>query len=414
MNKNFTQEQWFHEKLSETATPPWKEGWESLFPMLEETRELPLPPLSLQRKKRYATAAAIALLTGFSLWGLWQQPHDSFTPTANTITHLPEVQQKTDITTLTGIPTPVFQGTSSVDDRALPMIAIPMSKIKIPSPLPILPKAGKHPAFETIKPVYPVPLKLRKVPDLASAPAIEYNKIEIATHTKDKREDKPVSQWHISLKINANNGTFAGDPSANFNPVLKGAAVEVYPSVYVSRELSRHFSLQTGIALVSPVDIRHQDLNRTVSDPVRAMAANVSASEDNMQLSRLYYMDIPVTMRYRLNKKLSINSGLQVSVLEKVIGQKQRLDYDQYGTLALADPQKPLPENLSGTTSAKDIVNPLDVRGVIGLQYMPAKRWSAAIEFQYGLTDISKNRTFLNDHTNRNSVLKASIGFLIR
>lgn len=412
MNKNFTREQWFHEKLSETATPPWREGWESVSHLLEENKDIdPIPHFS-RWKQWYATAAAIALLTGLSLLWLERQPDNLTNVSKTTTVSIPEeIKGTLQVAKTSPLPT-----VSSIDNKITGRQTVPLPKSPMTMVLPYLHKGDQSIVFPTPKKITLVPLVLKKDHETISPQPLIQPRRENLLMTKENVAiiNKPTRQWHISLKVNANNGTFIGDPSTNFNPLLKGAPVEVYPSVYISREINQQFSLQTGIAFVSPVDIRNQQLNRTVSDPMRAMAANVSASEDNMQLSRLYYMDIPLTMQYHFNKNLSINSGLQVSVLEKVIGQKQRLDYDQNGILALADPQSPQPENLTGNRSAKDIIKPVDVRGVIGLQYKPGKRWSAAIQYQYGLTDISTNHAFLNDHTSRNSLVKASIGFLIR
>src|SRR5690606_1409349 len=103
----------------------------------------------------------------------------------------------------------------------------------------------------------------------------------------------------------------------NDNPLLKGSSVDLYPSLLVRKGLSRRLSLQAGLALASPVDLPRRDFSFSVPNPTRAMAADVQASADQITLQRLYYADIPLTLHYHLSERLSVGSGLQLSLLQK-------------------------------------------------------------------------------------------------
>jgi hypothetical protein len=293
--------------------------------------------------------------------------------------------------------------TASQKNVSLKGISLHVSLSTLPETLPLMDQDPARQAVHDWVQARPpaagnVPMSLASPDAVPAAPA----------------KEKLSSGYYVAVRLNANGASSFGHAASNFSPVLKGTPVDVYPAVTVGRRFGGKFSLQTGLAIASPVDVQREGLNRSVSDPLRAMRANVSQSDDSMNLSRLYYVDVPLTVQYHLNKKFSVGSGLQLSVLEKVIGEKQRLDYNTQGYVAMALPERPEPENLTHAKSVSGTISPVDLRWVIGLYYQAGKHWNASLQYQCGLTDISNDRAFLNNHVNRNNIIRAGIGFVIR
>ncbi|HEX5553712.1 MAG TPA: outer membrane beta-barrel protein [Chitinophagaceae bacterium] len=451
MNQRFTPEDLFRGKLADTPVPDWKEGWRALEPLLEAT-EVSRPSRTLPWWKQLSAAAAIALVAGLSAWWLYSGPGAgpaSGTPPGTAVI-LPEESlhgvpaatghkgddpdpltpgKSLEVTTYPAIreavqtvadtfSVAVSASSSAQEYQAVPALPYPPASqenvllkgvsIRISlSVLPeVLPLTDKNPARQTVhdlaqaRPpaVGDVPVSLVSPEAVSVAPA----------------KEKSSSGYYVAVRLNANGASSFGHAASNFSPVLKGTPVDVYPAVTVGRRFGGKFSLQAGLAIASPVDVQKEGLNRSVSDPLRAMRANVLQSDDSVNLSRLYYVDVPLTVQYHLNKEFSVGSGLQLSVLEKVIGEKQRLDYNTAGYVAMALPERPEPENLTQAKSASGTISPVDLRWVIGLYYQAGKHWNASLQYQCGLTDISNDRAFLNNHVNRNNIIRAGIGFVIR
>lgn len=248
-------------------------------------------------------------------------------------------------------------------------------------------------------------------PPLEGSPAtgISSRKAEHPASTATER----LRGVHISVGLSANGGSSFGHGPRNFNPLLKGSPVDIYPSAFVSKRLTPKLSVGGGLSLASPVDLRRQRLQKRVSDPERALAAGVSASEDYISISRLYYADIPLVVQYHVGSRLSVAGGLQLSVLEKVIGETQRQDYDRWGVLALTSPADPQPEDLTHMAAASDAVRPVDFRWVAGMYYRLGTRWDASLTYQHGLAPISNLGTSPADGVRPNQVLRAGIEFVV-
>jgi len=215
--------------------------------------------------------------------------------------------------------------------------------------------------------------------------------------------------------LQANGASSFGNAASNFNPVLKGSPVDIYPVVSVSRQLGRRVSLGADIALFSPVSVKREGLSKSVSYPERAAVdPDITESQDFLSVSRLYYAELPVVVSYRLGKRFYAGSGLELSVLQKIIGEKQRQDYDAQGMLALAMPESPRPRNLTHAQSLSGTVRPVEIRWVAELRYRLGTRWEASLNYQHGLSTISKDKTFLNGPSTRNDVVAAGMHFVIR
>lgn len=415
MSPKDTQEDFFHHKLSETAVPDWREGWQRLEPRLPHADD------SLRRSQRRRrivlwAAAAVGLLLMGGLWALGpsRKPTPSHLGRISSTRPVPADQDTAITAFIQKFPTSpiaLTQETLSPAETQSPVSVNTDTGAEVSSrALPLL--SGLAYRVEKPSPVIP-PSRLRDDPLLSGVlsppmPVVASDEPPLPPSTSTPHP------WHFALRLNANGASSFGAGPANANPLFKGTPVDIYPSAYVAKSLSGKVSLQLGLAVASPVDVRKEGLNRSVPNPMRAMATGVSASQDSINFSRLYYADIPLTLQYHLSDRFTIGSGLQISVLEKAIGRKQQLDYNADGLLQQAVPEQPQFENIAHDQAASGMINPVDLRMVWGLHYRLGEHWNLSVQYQYGFTDISGNRAFLHHHVNRNQVFQTSIGFRLK
>lgn len=414
MNDPSTQEQLLRAKLAQTPVPDWREGWKKLQPNLNEVNYFPY--VFLSKIKKLSAAAVVLLLLSYFTWQLWnRQPAEHHKETNVTLTGnsgtglLPKsikIVQSDTIHSTKIIPivpkSIVTESSHQIFSRSsLPLLSRPASTIRtqVITPLKTITSLNSSVPLNQL----PGHFQLEKSGSIS---------LNIPAAVSNIR--KPLPKIRLDVSLNANSGTVFGSPEDNFSLVLKGTPIDIYPAVHITKMLTERISLQAGLAVLSPVEVRREALNVKISDPVRAMAMNLSRSEDSIRLDRLYYADIPVTIQYYLTKNLSIGSGLQISFLEKMIGEKQQLDYNYSGTLAATTPPVSHPENLNHTQSISGAVKPIDLRWVAGIRYQFGKHWIASIQYQYGLTDISNNKIFMDNAINKNNLVKAELGFLIK
>lgn len=430
-----TQDAFIKSKLSATAVPDWKAGWKRLEPALEDVPPKRSPLIGNWRRLSAVAALVAALVT--SVWwvdsmrpenppvsgessspivvqharrapapsplpsinltspsaltgGSVREPRDRQDASVPVLVdggHLDKETSRSGNLPLAGASGIAFLPPAAIVRRSAPLLAAPLSG-----------NEGDVPVWLKQEPVFS--------PPLADASA---------STPPPKKSGGVLKGVALSVGLSANGGSSFGNASSNYNPLLKGSPVDVYPAAFVSRRLGRKISLGVGLALASPVNVQRDALTKSISYPDRAqMAPNVSQSQDYINISRLYYADVPVIVQYHLGTRFSIGSGLQLSVLEKVIGKKQRQDYDAAGVLALALPVRPEPENLTHANSVSGTIRPVDFRWVVGVHYQLGTHWDASLQYQYGLTDISTDKAFLHNNVNRNNVLSAGLNFVIR
>ncbi len=414
-------------KLNQTSVPDVAKGWEAMQALLDisaVTRKQRATSLMIRRA---AVAAVCLALIGFSIWQLVfrAQPETPAPPKTRWAHNSPQA-----------LPSPANTTRKQTRPRAVPVRKSPVkgsesskrladytvssgtkNELINPSPLPPLPvtkplSVPDHPDLQ------PSPVVLQPIPRQDQTRK-RYTAQLLAQRSHNRtaelgaavQADHPV---HISVKLQANGGASFGKPQENFNPVLKGTPVDVYPAVYISKNISEHLGLQAGVAVVSPVDISNGHLNKSVRNAGGNMVAMAVESRHNFRISRLYYIDVPVTVQYHLTERFTVGSGLQLSVLEKVIGSRQRVDYNANYMVMYAAPSDPAPADLTGNQEANYGINPLDLRWLGSLNYLIGERWIASLQLQYGLLDISDNHAFLRNHRDRNVVVSAGIGFKIK
>lgn len=407
MKQRATPEELIRRKLSETAVPDYREGWVAMRGMLEQRQ--PQPRAALLPWRRMAAAAVLLAALG-GWWMLRPSGQDG-----------PPVVVVPEGTAPATAParTPIRPIVAAPSTHPLPAAVLAPFSDPTPSrhpwpPLPVLTAQGLQ-LQET--PALPAPALSGPAPAAAPAGAVRRPAPPLLAGAEASTLPPAAEKaegWQLALHLNANGASSFGHAETNDNPLLKGSSVDLYPSLLVRKGLSRRLSLQAGLALASPVDLPRRDFSFSVPNPTRAMAADVQASADQITLQRLYYADIPLTLHYHLSERLSVGSGLQLSLLQKVIGEKQRADYDAMNFLAYVDPVEPEPRNLRDDKEAGGSVRSMDMRWVAGLRYRFAPHWEASLQYQQGLADISGNQALTGGHAVRNAVVHLGLGFVIR
>lgn len=424
MKEKSTQDALIKSKLSATAVPDWKAGWGQLEPLLEKAPDH--RPVGIWNWQRLSAVAALVLALVASVW--WIGSMRPVSPPAGSVALFPEADHKMSGPKVQQLPEAdsIIRHFAPTGRRLVQSIpeeigspATPKENITDGAVIPVddadlrlLPPVAFTGRPAAAAAGVPREVVSRFAP---SIPSTTPDLMAAADGAVPSRTDNHFFKGvHVSVGLEANGGSSFGNAASNYNPVLKGSSVDIYPSAFVSKRLGKKLSVGAGIAVASPVNVQPDALNRSVSYPERALFANVSESKDYISISRLYYADVPVVLQYHLGSRFSVGSGVQFSILEKVIGEKQRQDYDNYGALAMALPTKPKPQNLTHANAASGTIRPLDFRWVVGVHYHLGQHWDASVQYQYGLTDISSNKAFLNNNVNRNNVLSAGLNFVIK
>lgn len=445
MRKRSTHKTW-QQKLSESSVPDYQQGWQQMQSLLD--KEMPAsakPATVFPLWKKIAAAAALLLLAGALWWAYPFKKETASVPAGSSFASTPLPVPVEDSTTMTSAVSHATEEMPqrSANDNALASSASPGAK-NFSQSTGDVPDTAQAPVT-SIDMAFPPSIQSSSLPFIKVKESFRPDMMAAGNHTsvpdsindsyasvhgtkqalpaetavsqeipEEKASGNMDRKLHIGLRINANsNGSF-GHADANYNPVMKGSGTDFYPAVSIGKSLSKKWSVQTGFAFASPVNVDNQ--HPSLSRSYRNYSINPAAqySENNLSFDRLYYIDLPLTMQYHLGQKFSVGSGLQLSVLQRVIGEKQRRDYDANNVMVMAQPSNPNPQNITGSDDVNASLRPLDLRWVMGLQYHLTTRWEASVQYQLGLTDITRNSAFGNNGSNHNNFIQAGIGFNFR
>jgi hypothetical protein len=185
------------------------------------------------------------------------------------------------------------------------------------------------------------------------------------------KKDRDKMRWNISAGVGIN--LMPGDQQ-NLKP---------YPVAEMKYHLSSRFFIAAGASIFSPAPGKVSGTNKTVY--VNDTINNISLYNEVTTYHHFHYADIPVSFGMNVSKKLSVQSGLQVSFLQHKKSTKILQPYDfQMNNI-------PLPPN---TTTFVAAANPqqefnvqvrnVDYRFIAGIRYQ-LKRISTGLFYQQAL-----------------------------
>jgi hypothetical protein len=171
-------------------------------------------------------------------------------------------------------------------------------------------------------------------------------------NSKKKRTYK--ASWEIAAGISLNAAT-----GQHFN-------AQPYPVAEGKYNISSRFYLLAGIAAWSPVNSSSSGINKTVY--VNDTANNFRSYNEVTRYTRFHYADIPVMAGFNINKRLSVQAGMQASLL---LSQKHLKTLDGYDFQSNAQvlPYNPTTLGISNTTAFGTVTRRVDYRLIGGLRY---------------------------------------------
>lgn len=231
---------------------------------------------------------------------------------------------------------------------------------------------------------------------------------EPATTADSSQEQSVAEQPAIAKKsTKKSNWNLYGGLSVNFT--LSGSAknFQPYPVAEATYAITPRLYLSTGVAVYAPVETNSTIKGRPVY--INDTVSNIRMYNEKLSYQQFHYLDIPLAIGMNITKHLSVQSGLQLSVLLNKKKEKSIEQYDfqmnsvrvpVYTSLAPMLPPEPVEEVKISKT---------DVRFHAGLKYH-FKKFSAGATYQQGLQPVISNTT----KGNKNSVFALSLLFKIK
>lgn len=171
--------------------------------------------------------------------------------------------------------------------------------------------------------------------------------------------------------------------------------LQPYPVAEVRYQISQRFFIAGGLSLLSPVAGNVSGISKTVY--VNDTVNNISLYNEIEKHDRLRYADVPLTVGMNINKKLTLQAGMQVSVLMNKRKTTSLQPYDfQMNNISLPD-TSPLVGMAANPQQEFDVrMRNTDYRFIAGLRYQ-FNRASAGLFYQHRLqstgTGSSKSTT---------------------
>jgi hypothetical protein len=195
------------------------------------------------------------------------------------------------------------------------------------------------------------------------------------------QEKIPTNQWELSAGIAANIATG------------KDQNLQAYPVAEVRYNINPRFFIAAGLSLLSPKQGDLSGVSKTVY--VNDTPSNIKLYNSVISYDKLKYADVPVTAGMNIGKKLSLQAGLQVSVLVS----KRRSEYLQPYDFQMNNLDMQYTYPLMGMAANPEqdfkLSTPtIDYRFISAVKYKLSKSISTGLSYQYNLPG---NRTWKNN-----------------
>jgi len=185
-------------------------------------------------------------------------------------------------------------------------------------------------------------------------------------------EKLPAKQWELAAGIAMN---IAPGKHQNLQP---------YPVAEVKYNLNRRFFVAAGLSFLSPKQGNLSGVSKTVY--VNDTPSNIKLYNSVIRYDRLRYADVPLTAGVNIGKKISVQAGLQVSVLVSKRQSESLQPYDfqmnnldmQYTAPLVGMAANPEQNFKLGTPA-------IDYRFTSAIKYQTGKNIIAGLSYQHGL-----------------------------
>lgn len=231
----------------------------------------------------------------------------------------------------------------------------------------------------------------------------------IALNNRQKPSEPEQSPARPPARTAAGRFSLLAGIGMNLSYREKNQHLQPYPAIRVQYRFNSGICLAAGVSLFSPVAGQVSGISKKVF--INDTASNVQYMQETTRQARLQYADIPLTLGYRISRKWSIESGVQLSVLM----QKRTTRTGQYLDYQLNDVDRPYQALLQPSAVAPQEqypvkVRPLDPRLIAALRY-DLRRVSLGVSWQYAL---QKNGSTSNASSSRNQLVSATALFRLK
>lgn len=200
------------------------------------------------------------------------------------------------------------------------------------------------------------------------------------------------------------------NPGAPMKPSFKkwsinaGAAINIattsnqnfqpYPFVSVKYHLSEKLFLSSGLAIFSPAPGSVSGVSKI--SPVNDVISNTSQYDEITHYRHLKYADVPVTLGMQLNKNISVQAGIQSSLLLSKQTSKEKIAYDFQMNRIEVSAMNPVYAPAAMPEKLYDVKMPtMDYRVISGINYQINKT-AISVYYQHSLrkSTIPNNNLF--------------------
>jgi hypothetical protein len=184
-----------------------------------------------------------------------------------------------------------------------------------------------------------------------------------------------------------------------------------YPFAELKYNFSPRFFVGASVGLFSPVGSKANGVKKTVY--VNDTSFNVSKYNEKLNYNRLTYIDAALTAGVKINKKMSLQTGVQVSRLISSSTSTTLEPYDFNSNIISM--QTPDVTTIPVTPSAAPVYNnridvqKFDIRYIAGINY-DLKKVSLGLQYQAGINPILKGDIVTGDK-NKIIMLRAAYRF---
>lgn len=189
------------------------------------------------------------------------------------------------------------------------------------------------------------------------------------------------------ISQNINYGIKAGVNISSFDNSIYKSLIGPQLGGFAEITFNDKLSIQPELLLSLQGAELEYTLQRNYYDPIIQKRLKIS----------LYYLNIPITVKYNFINKFSIIAGPQIGYLAKAT---QKNKSDQFEIL-----------NSSGVIDIKNLYETISYSVNLGLNYNITEEIFADLRYNYGLANIMKGNNTLFGTDVKNNVIQFSIGY---
>jgi hypothetical protein len=185
--------------------------------------------------------------------------------------------------------------------------------------------------------------------------------------------------------------------------------LQPYPFAEARYNITPHIYVAAGLSAWSPVSTGTSGISKTIylNDTIN----NISLYNENTIYNHLHYTDIPLSVGINVTKNISIQSGIQMSVLLNKRTKKVSSPYDFQMNRISAPVIAPLTPMAANMQTDYDVrLHKIDYRFFAGIRYTLKKK-AVGIMYQHGLQSIGSG---IHTKKNSNHVFTLNVLFQIK